>query len=175
MLVAREQSVIGAARIPDHQPRRVGVSREILGIDLSGAQQFLRQSHHQKTIRTRTDAEPFVRDRRIARAHRIDGYDFRAARLQLSEADLQRIAVMVLCDAEQQKILGMIPVGLPEFPERAADGVHSRRSHVDRTEAAMGRIVGRAELARPPAGQRLGLVAAGIERQALRIGRPDVA
>ena len=57
----------------------------------------------------------------------------------------------------------MLPVGLAEFPERAADRVQAGGGHVDRAEAAMRGVVGRAELLRPPAGQRLGLVAAGEE------------
>ena len=76
---------------------------------------------------------------------------------------------MILGDAEQHEVFGVLPVRLAEFPERAADGVEPRRRHVDRAEAAVRGEVGRAELLRPPAGQRLALVAAGEERELARI------
>ena len=45
--------------------------------------------------------------------------------------------------------------------------------HVDRAEAAMRGVVGRAELLRPPAGQRLRLVAAGEEGEFVGIAFAD--
>ena len=80
---------------------------------------------------------------------------------------------MILGDAEHQKIFGTFPVGLAEFPERAADGIQPGGRHVDRTEPAMGGVVGGAELARPPAGQRLTLVAPGEEGELFRIVGAD--
>src|SRR3546814_12785748 len=73
---------------------------------------------------------------------------------------------MVLGDPEQHEIAGVVPVGLTELPERAADAVEAGGRHVHRAEAAVGSEVRRAELRRPPAGQRLALVAAGEEREA---------
>src|SRR3546814_12210632 len=73
---------------------------------------------------------------------------------------------LVLGDPEQHEIAGVVPVGLTELPERAADAVEAGGRHVHRAEAAVGSEVRRAELRRPPAGQRLALVAAGEEREA---------
>ena len=66
----------------------------------------------------------------------------------------------------------MLPVGLAELPEAAADRVLPGGRHVDRAEAAMRRPVGRAEAGGPQAGQRLALVAAGEEGELLRVARP---
>ena len=123
-----------------------------------------------ETVGARPDADPFIGDRRIAGAHRIDGDEFGTALLELAETHLDRIGGMIFRNAEQQKILGVLPVGLAEFPERAAEGVEPGSRHVDRAEAAMRGIIGRAELRRPPAGQRLRLVAAGEEGKLARIG-----
>src|SRR4029077_19009402 len=46
--------------------------------------------------------------------------------------------------------------------------------HVDRAEAAVRRVIGRAELAREESRQRLHLVAAGEERELLRVRRADL-
>ncbi len=121
------------------------------------------------------DAEPFVGDRRVAGADRVDRDELDAARLELAERDLDRIAVVVLGAAEQHEIARVLPIRLAELPERAADGVEAARGHVDRAEAAVGGIVRRAELARPPAGQRLALVAAGEEGELARIAPTDAA
>src|SRR3546814_5171790 len=65
----------------------------------------------------------------------------------------------------------MVPVGLAELPERAADRIDAGGRHVDRAEAAVGREVRRAELLRPEAGERLALIAAGEEGEPLRVAR----
>jgi hypothetical protein len=44
------------------------------------------------------------------------------------------------------KHLGALQIGPAEFPEAAADGVDHARGHVDRAEAAVRGVVGRAEL-----------------------------
>ena len=93
--------------------------------------------------------------------------------LSLAEAELDRVAVVVLGDAEQQEVAGMLPVRLAELPEAAADRVLPGGRHVDRAEAAMRRAVRRAEAGGPQAGQRLALVAAGEEGELLGVGRAD--
>ena len=70
---------------------------------------------------------------------------------------------MIFRHAEHQHVFGSLPVGLAKLPERAADRIQPGRRHVDGAETAMCRIVWRAELARPVAGQRLTLVAPGKE------------
>src|SRR3546814_18428004 len=65
----------------------------------------------------------------------------------------------------------MVPVGLAELPERAADRIDAGGRHVDRAEAAAGREVRRAELMRPEAGARLALIAAVADGGRLWLAR----
>src|SRR6185312_8527671 len=77
--------------------------------------------------------------------------------------------------AEEQEEARMLPIRLAELPERAADGVEPGGRHVDRAEAAMRGVVRRPELARPPSGERLRLIAAGEEGEATRVAVADGA
>ena len=175
-VVAREQAVARAAGLAAHQPGRIRVADQVVEVDLARGQQRVDQGQDQKPVRTRPDADPFVGDRRIAGAHRIDRDELCVAGgLQLAEADLERVGIVVLGDAEHQQIARVLPVRLAEFPERATDRVEAGGGHVDGAEAAMGGIVGRAELARPIAGQGLALVAAGEEGEAARVGLANSA
>ena len=54
-----------------------------------------------------------------------------------------------------RKILGVVPVGLAEFPEGPAHRIKPGRRHVDRAEPAMRGKIPRAEHLREIAGQRL--------------------
>jgi hypothetical protein len=83
--------------------------------------------------------------------------------------------VVVLGGADHHEELGAVQVGPAELPEAAADGVDHAGGHVHRAEAAVRRVVGRAELAREQAGQRLHLVAPGEQRELLRVGGAQVA
>src|SRR5262249_18266220 len=94
---------------------------------------------------------------------------------QLAEADLDRVAVMILGHPEHDEVARALPVGLAELPEGSAHGVKAGRRHVDGAEAAMSGVVGCAELLGPPAGQGLALVAPREEGQLARIARPDSA
>ncbi len=129
----------------------------------------------QQAVGAGPDAQPLVGDRGIPGAHGIDRDDLDAAAAQLAEADLDRVRIMILGDAEQQEIARVVPIGLAEFPERAADRVEPGGRHVDGAEAAMRRVIGRAELARPPAGQGLRLVASGEEGELARVAAADGA
>src|SRR5438132_11670183 len=80
---------------------------------------------------------------------------------------------MVLGDAEHQKEASALPIRLAEFPEAAAQGVHTGRGHIDGAEPAMRGEVRGAELGRPEPGQRLALVAAGKEGELFRIVGAD--
>ena len=95
--------------------------------------------------------------------------------LELRQRDLHRVGVVVLGGADHHEQLGAVEVGPAELPERAADRVDHAGGHVHRAEAAVRRVVGRAELAREQAGQRLHLVAPGEQRELLRVGGADVA
>ena len=173
-IAARDEPVVGGARILDDKPAGIGVTGEEVSVDLSRTQQFVDQREDEQAVGARPDADPFVGDRRITGADRIDRDDLGAAFLQLADADLDRIGIVILGDAEQHEVFGMLPVRLAELPERAADRVHAAGGHVDRAEAAVRGVIGRAELRRPPAGERLRLIAPGEEGELLRIGRANV-
>jgi hypothetical protein len=83
--------------------------------------------------------------------------------------------VVVFGGADHHEQLGAIEVRAAELPEAAADRVDHAGGHVHRAEAAVRRIVGRAELAREQAGERLHLVAPGEQRELLRVGGADAA
>ena len=76
---------------------------------------------------------------------------------------------MILRNTEHQKQLGAFPVRSAELPKRSADRIDTRRRHVDRTEAAMCRVVRRAERLRPQTGQGLRLVAARKQSELARV------
>ena len=120
------------------------------------------------------DRDPLVGNRRITGAHRVDRDEAAAIALELADRDLHRVAVVVFGGADHHEQLGAVQVGAAELPEAAADGVDHAGGHVDRAEAAVRRVVGRAELAREQAGQRLHLVAAGEQRELLRVGGADL-
>jgi len=133
------------------------------------------ERQNEQPVGSGPDTDPFVRDRRIAAAHRVDRHDLRASRLERSETAFHRIRGVVLGDAEQQQIFRALPVRLAEFPERAANGVEAGRRHVDGAESTVGGEIRRAELGRPPAGERLALVAAGEEGELAGVLSADLA
>ena len=67
----------------------------------------------------------------------------------------------------------MFPIGLAELPEGAAHRIEPGGRHVDRAESAVSGVVDRAEHAGKVTGERLRLIAAGIERESVRIARAD--
>ena len=77
--------------------------------------------------------------------------------------------MVIFRGADHYEQLGTVQIGATELPEGTADGVNHAGCHVDRTEAAVGGIVGRAELLGEQAGQCLHLVASGKQREFLRI------
>ena len=175
VLVPRDQPVLRTALVPDHQPRRVGVADQEFGIDAAGAQQLVHEGKYEQSVGAGPDSDPFVGDRRVAGSYRVDGDELRAIRLELGKPDLDRIGVVILGDPEHEQQAGVFPVGLAELPERSADRVDPGRRHVDRAETPVRGMVRRAELARPPAGERLALIPSGEERELLRIRATDGA
>ena len=119
------------------------------------------QAEDEEAVGAGGDAEPLVGDGGVAGADGVDRDDAGAAFLELAEADLDRVAVVVLGDAEEEEEPGVVPVGGAELPEGGAEGVDAGGGHVDRAEAAVGGVVRGAVLLRPPAGEGLRLVAAG--------------
>ncbi len=156
-----------------HQQGCVGPAGQVVKVHLARLQQAVDQRQDQQAVGAGRDAVPVIGHGGISGADGVDADHPRAARLQLADADLDGVAVVILGHAEHHEHLGARPVGLPEFPERAADGVDAARRHVHAAKATVGGIVRRAELLRPPAGQRLALVAPGEESQLLRRGFPQ--
>ena len=121
--IAGEQTVVGTARILNHQPRRIGVGRQVLFIHIAGAQQFMDQRHHKQAVRARLDAQPLVSNRGITGTHRVDRDELGAPPFDFTEPGFDRVGIVVFGDAEHQHVFGAIPIGLAEFPKRAADGI----------------------------------------------------
>ena len=167
--ITKKQSIVGATRIADHQPMRIGVAHQVIEIDAIGLQQFVDQGEGKQAVGTRADADPLVGDGAVTAADRIDRDDLRAAALQLAEAELDRIGIVVFGHAPHHQVARVLPVGFAEFPETAAQRVQAAGRHVHRAEAAVRGVVDRAVLLRPPAGQGLRLVAAGEEGEAVGI------
>ena len=145
--------------------RRIRPLRQIVQINLARLEQAMDQRQDQQPVGAGRDPQPVIGHGIVAGADRVDPDHPRAALLQLAQPDLDRIAVMVFGHAEHHEQLGAVPVRLPEFPERPADGVNPRRRHVHRTKAAVCCIIRRAEHLRPPAGQALALIATGEKGQ----------
>ncbi len=164
--IAQEQALFGAIGGVDQQGR-VGEPRQIGKVELARRKQAMDQRQDHEPVGARRDAIPIIGNGVIAGADRVHAHHPRAARLELAQPDLDRVAVMVFGHAKQDEQLGAVPIGLSELPERAADGIDARRRHVDRAKAAVGGIVGGAESLRPPAGQRLRLVPPGEEGKLL--------
>src|SRR5690606_32278612 len=96
-----------------------------------------------------------------------------AVLLHLAEAQLDRVAVVILGHAPQHQVATALPVRFAELPEAAADAVQPAGRHVHRAQAAMRGVAQRAELLRPPAGQRLAPVAAAEECQLVATALAD--
>ena len=174
VLAAQEQAVAQLSRRLHHQPGGVGVTHQEFVVEFFVLQQHVHHRHGEQTVHAGLDRQPFVGNGRIAGTHRIDGDELAAAALQLFQSDLDRVGRVVFRHAPHDEVLGVIPVGRTELPEREADGIQAGRRHVDRAEAAVCRPVGGAELLRPQAGQRLHLVASGKIAQFGGVGRADL-
>jgi hypothetical protein len=171
---AADRKTVRVARWIDvDQVTRVGIAREEGTIVKAGIDDFVREREDERAVGAGTDRNPFVGDRRIAGAHRVDRDEATALALELRDRDLERIRVMVFSRADHHEELRAIEVGAAEFPERAADRVDHAGSHVHRAEAAVRRVVRRAELPGEHAREGLHLVAPGEERELLRIGRAN--
>ena len=133
------------------------------------------QRERQQPVRARADAHPFVGNRPVAAAHRVHGHDLGAAALHVAQAQLDRVGIVVFGHAPEHQVLAVLPVGLAELPEAAAQRVQAAGGHVHRTKTAVRRVVDRAVLLRPPAGQGLALVAAGEKGQAVGVFRAGLA
>src|SRR4029077_2422134 len=119
------------------------------------------------------DPNPFVGDRRIAGAYRIDGDKFGAALAQARQRYFDRVGIMILGNPEHHEEPRVQPVRLAELPKAAAERVHSGGRHVDRAEPAMCGEIRGSELSSPIAGQGLALITAGEKGELLGILAAD--
>ena len=172
-LVDREQAVARRGRVGDDQLPAVGVARDELAVVQPLRDQLVVERKQQRAVRARADRHPLVGDRRVAGAHRVHRDEAPAVALELRDGDLQRVGVMVLGGAEHDEQLRALEVRAAELPERAADRVDEPGRHVHRAETPVRGVVGRAELARKEAGERLHLVAPGEQGELLRVRRAD--
>ena len=173
VFVTQEQAVLGGIGVFVDQHGRVGEAGEVGQVDAACLHQQVDEGEDEQAIRAGGDAIPVVGDGVIAGADRVYGDDFGVSGFQFAEADFDRVAVMILGDAEQQEHLGVVPVGLAEFPERASQSVDPGGGHVDRAKATVGGIVRGAVGLGPEAGERLRLVAAGEEGEFFGSGGAD--
>ena len=150
--VTHKQPVLRRPRCVDHQPRRVAVLHQIGVVDPVVLDEFVHDGQCKQPVGARTNWHPFVSNRAVSGAHRINRYELGAARFELVETDLDRVAAVIFCHTPQHKILRAIPVWRTEFPERIADGIQASRGHIHRAKATVCSPVGRAKLLRPKAG-----------------------
>ena len=75
--IEREQTVIGRTGFLDHEPAGVRIAREIVPVDALGTQQFVDQGEHEQAVGAGPQADPFVGNRGVSRAHRVHGYELR--------------------------------------------------------------------------------------------------
>src|SRR6185312_11135886 len=155
LLVARDQTVIGLAGSVDDQMVRIRVADQKLGIHLAGFQQAVDQRENEQTVGARPYGYELIGYGGVAGTNGIDRDDLGAALLELAEAKLDGIRVVILRDTEEQEEARVLPVRLTKLPECAAHGVESGGRHVDRAEPAVRGIVHRAEAAGEAARQRL--------------------
>lgn len=166
---ADEHAEIVRRRVEVHQFGRVGVIDQEVAVVKPLIDDLVGNRQQQRAVGARLDRHPFIGDRRVAGTHRVDRDESPAASLELGDRHLERVRVMILGGTDHHEQLGAVEVGSAELPERSADRVDQAGRHVDRTEAAVRRIVGRAELARKHAGQGLHLVTPGEQRELFRV------
>ena len=152
-----------------HQHRSVGVLREILKVDLTRLHQLMHKREDEQTVGAGRDADPFVCNRVIARADRVHADDLGTAFLDFADAHLDGVTVVIFGHAKEHEQLGVVPIRLTKFPERAAHRVDASSGHVHGTKATMCRIVWRAKVLRPEGCERLRLITTCEERQFLRV------
>ncbi len=172
--VAQHHAEVVAGAVLVHELAGVGVARQELAVVQAERDDLVDQRQQQRAVGARLDRHPLVGDRRVAGAHRVDRDEAAPCALELRQRDLHRVAVVVFGSADHHEQLGAVEVGPAELPKRAADRVDHSGGHVDRAEAAVRRIVGRAELTCEQPRQRLHLVASGEEGEALRVGGADL-
>ncbi len=153
--VAQKQPVLLGFWVLVYQHRGIGEASEVIEINFARFHQAMHQRQNKLPVGAGCNANPIVRHRVITSADRVHANHPRAACLDLADAHFDRVAVVVFGDTKQHEQLGMIPVRLAKFPERATHRIDARSGHVDRTEPAVGCIVWRTKALRPERRERL--------------------
>ena len=161
--------------IQHHKLWRIGEALQESMVDLIGLNQHMQERHQQRAIGAGLDGNPLIRNGRVAGAHRVDRDEPATVTLEFADGNLHRVAVMVFRRAHHHEELGAIQIWPTKFPKTATHRVDHARRHVDRAEAPMGRVVGRAELAGEQAGERLHLISPSEEGKLLGVSRADFA
>ena len=166
--IAQEQAKLFGLRVLIDQYRCVRKAAQIFQIDFTGLHQAMNHREDEQSICAGCNADPVVGHSIISRADRVDANHARAAFLDFADTHFNRVTVVVFGDTEQHEQLGVIPIWLTEFPERAAHRVNASSGHVDRTEPAVGGVVWRAKPLGPKRSERLRLISTCKERQLFR-------
>ncbi len=167
--VTHEQAEVFAGFVEVDQFRRIRIALHELVVPGVGGNQFVQECHEQRAVGAWLDRHPLVGNRGIAGADRIDGDKAATRALELRNGDLKRIRMVIFRRADHEEEFGAVQIGAAEFPERAADRIDHAGRHVGRAEAAMGRVIRRAELFGKEARERLHLVAASEQGEFLWI------
>ena len=133
-----EQTMIFAVGIIDDQFRRVGVLHQEFPVVQTLLDQFMANCQQQCAVRAGFDGYPLIRDSRIARTYRVNGYEPAPTALELRQGDFHRIGMMIFSRANHHEQLGPVQIGATELPEGTANAVYHASRHVHRTEAAVG-------------------------------------
>ena len=171
----KRKQALTIAVIQHHKLWRIGEALQESVVDLIGLNQHMQERHQQRAIGAGLDRNPLISNGGVARAHWIDRNESAAITLELADGDLHRIAVVVFGRTHHHEELGAIQIWPAKFPKTATHCIDHARRHVDRAEAPMRRVVGRAELAGEQASERLHLVAPSEEGKLLGVGRADFA
>ena len=118
----------------------------------------MHKRQNKQPIGARGNPHPVIGDRIIARANGINADHFGAAGFDFTNAHFNRIAVVIFCHTKQHEQLGVIPVGLAEFPKGSAHGVNACSGHIHAAKPAMRGIIGGAKILRPETGKGLRLI-----------------
>jgi hypothetical protein len=89
--VADEETIIGTTLVLDDEPGRVGVAEQIFAINLLGSEKLVDQRADEQPVGAGADADPFVSNRRVAGADRIDRNDLGPPGLELAQSLLDGV------------------------------------------------------------------------------------
>ena len=132
-----------------HQCRRIGQLREIIQIHFASFEQQMHHGEDKQSICAGCNADPFVGNRIVTCADRIDANHLRTTFLQPPQTHFDRVAVVIFGHAEEHEQFCALPIRLSELPKSTAHGVNAPSGHIHRAKAAMGCIVWRAKPLRP--------------------------